>query len=332
MGDILTVDRVRVTFFLMTYNQERYVRGAIEGAFSQTYSPLEIVISDDCSTDGTFAIIREMCEQYDGLHTIVMNRNTENLGLIGHINIIPTLSSGELIVYAAGDDISLPHRTAAIVDRYIASGRTVTSIHSPVYLIDIAGNREGTKIPPVISDGMSLKDMALSTSLIIGATHAFSRKLENIFGGIRYNKCIEDLVMGFRSAVIGGLEYIPEPLVLYRYESGITAVPDSRNQTYQRKVKREVSELGMHLAVFSQRREDLRHTDAAWLLPLVQSARDKALLKRKVLLRHYRFIKLMRYSMKRGMLPLFIKVWFRELKWRIFFPVKGLIRNIAPQA
>ncbi|MFZ4525919.1 MAG: glycosyltransferase [Chlorobium sp.] len=316
----------------MTYNQEQYVREAIEGAFSQTYSPLEIVISDDCSTDGTFEIIREMCEHYDGLHTILINRNTENLGLIGHINTIPSLSSGELIVYAAGDDISLPHRTAAIVDRYIASGRTITSIHSPVYLIDIAGNREGIKIPPAISYGMSLEDMAISTALIIGATHAFSRKLGDLFGGIRYGKSIEDLVMGFRSAVVGGLEYIPEPLVLYRYESGITALPDRSNQTYQRKVKREVSELNMHLAVFSQRKEDLIHTDAARLIPLVQAARDKALLRRKVWLRHYRFIKLMRYSMKRGMLPLFIKAWFRELKWRIFFPLKGLIRNIVPHA
>lgn len=325
-------DKVAVTFFLMTYNQESYVREAINGAFSQTYSPLEIVISDDCSTDGTYAIIREMCEKYEGAHTVVINRNVENRGLIGHINSIPALSSGDLIVYAAGDDISLPHRTEAIVEKYVASGRKATSIHSPVYLIDIAGNRMGTKIPPVIANGMSLEVMALSTALIIGATHAFTRKSEEIFGDIRYPKCIEDLVMGFRSVLLDGLEYIPEPLVLYRYESGITAVPDRSRQTYKQKVKREVSELEMHLAVYSQRKEDLGKTDQVWLIPLLESARNKALLKRKIFLGHYRFLKLMRYAMKRGAIGLFISAWFRELKWRMAFPVKSLIRGMADKS
>ena len=46
-----------VTFALFTYNQERYVREAVEGVLAQTYEPLEIIISDDCSTDMTFSII-----------------------------------------------------------------------------------------------------------------------------------------------------------------------------------------------------------------------------------------------------------------------------------
>ena len=39
-----------VTFALFAYNQERYVREAVEGAFAQTYQPLEIILSDDCSS------------------------------------------------------------------------------------------------------------------------------------------------------------------------------------------------------------------------------------------------------------------------------------------
>ena len=36
-----------VAFALFAYNQEQYVREAIEGAFSQTYQPLEIILSDE---------------------------------------------------------------------------------------------------------------------------------------------------------------------------------------------------------------------------------------------------------------------------------------------
>ena len=46
-----TPDRPLVTFALFAYNQEQYIREAVEGAFSQTYEPLEIILSDDCSSD-----------------------------------------------------------------------------------------------------------------------------------------------------------------------------------------------------------------------------------------------------------------------------------------
>jgi len=48
-----TTDRPLVTFALVAYNQEQYIREAVEGAFAQTYEPLEIILSDDCSSDRT---------------------------------------------------------------------------------------------------------------------------------------------------------------------------------------------------------------------------------------------------------------------------------------
>ena len=48
-----------VSFCVKCYNQERYIGEALEGAFAQTYRPLEIVISDDASTDRSWEIITE---------------------------------------------------------------------------------------------------------------------------------------------------------------------------------------------------------------------------------------------------------------------------------
>ena len=56
------MDKPLITFLLVSYNQEAYIREAIEGALAQTYSPLEIVISDDCSSDATFSLIKEACD------------------------------------------------------------------------------------------------------------------------------------------------------------------------------------------------------------------------------------------------------------------------------
>ena len=55
-----------ISFVLLAYKQEKYIREAVEGAFAQTYSPLEIILSDDASPDGTFEIIQEMAAAYQG--------------------------------------------------------------------------------------------------------------------------------------------------------------------------------------------------------------------------------------------------------------------------
>ena len=74
--------RPMVTICMGTYNQEEYVRDSVRGLLSQTYTPLEIVISDDCSKDHTWEIILEEVENYrksGGEHKIVLNRNAHNL-------------------------------------------------------------------------------------------------------------------------------------------------------------------------------------------------------------------------------------------------------------
>ena len=64
-----------ITFALLAYNQESYIREAVEGAFAQNYSPLEIILSDDYSTDKTYEIMKDLVDEYKGFHIIKINRN-----------------------------------------------------------------------------------------------------------------------------------------------------------------------------------------------------------------------------------------------------------------
>ena len=77
-----------ISFFALTYNQEKYIEDSLKGLFSQTYSPLEIIISDDCSTDKTFEIIQKFVSEYKGPNKVIINRNEKNLGLIKHFTLI----------------------------------------------------------------------------------------------------------------------------------------------------------------------------------------------------------------------------------------------------
>src|SRR5512138_1410799 len=112
------MSRPRVSFMIWCYNQELYIREALEGALSQDYTPLEIIVSDDTSTDSTFDIVQEVAASYRGPHKLVLSRNRQNLGIGGNVNRAVSLCHGELIVMAGGDDISLPHRTSKIVEAW----------------------------------------------------------------------------------------------------------------------------------------------------------------------------------------------------------------------
>lgn len=209
-------DRPLITFALFTYNQEEYVREAIQGALSQTYSPLEIIISDDCSSDRTYDIINEETKDYSGPHTLKLNKNPKNLGIGKHVNKIMTLSTGELIVAAAGDDISLPHRTSRIYTEWSKDRSAHKSIHSNYIRIDHNGSPLNETGSTTNDNAQDLRKHLEGKFSFAGATHAWQRSLFNEFGPLLDDVITEDLTIAFRSALTGKLAYIEEPLVKYR--------------------------------------------------------------------------------------------------------------------
>ena len=96
--------RPAVTFGLVAYNQEKYVAAAIQGAFAQTCPAMEIILSDDCSPDGTFTIMQEMADAYRGPHTVRARREPANVGLVQHMINLARVAEGDLLVIAAGDE------------------------------------------------------------------------------------------------------------------------------------------------------------------------------------------------------------------------------------
>ncbi|MGI0116914.1 glycosyltransferase [Zooshikella sp. RANM57] len=98
-----------VSIVIPTYNQEDYVLDAIESARQQTYKNIEIIISDDCSTDGTIKIIDEYIKKNND-YRIKLIKNEINLGITGNVNKLIEYSKGKFIALFAGDDIMYPKK------------------------------------------------------------------------------------------------------------------------------------------------------------------------------------------------------------------------------
>lgn len=210
-------DRPLITFALFAYNQEHFVREAIEGAFAQTYEPLEIILSDDCSSDGTYAVMEEMAKAYDGPHKITLNQNKENLGIGGHVNRMMELMSTDIIVVAAGDDISLPHRTEVTAEAFGKSKGNAVSIYSAVIQIDSQGKELGIASSPPPDENAEL-DFRVRRNCpgVHGASHAWRRCVFDVFGPLGANVIAEDRAIGFRAYELGEVLFLEAPLVKYR--------------------------------------------------------------------------------------------------------------------
>lgn len=213
-----------VTFILFSYNQEKYIREAVESILSQDYSPLEIILSDDCSSDKTFSIMKEMADEYEGPHKILIRCNIINKGFAEHINQVVLLATGRLIVVSAGDDLSESNRTSVLVDFWLQHGAPVCSLFSAMSEIDKNSQLTG-KIYRSFLPWTSLNpiDLIRLNASVFGAAHAWSADVMSSFPPLHTSVINEDSVIPFRASLLGGVMYVDKVLVKYRANIGLAS-------------------------------------------------------------------------------------------------------------
>ena len=206
------------TFLLLTFNHERYVRQAIQAALAQDYHPLQIIISDDASTDKTGDIIVEEVRRYDGRHEIYVNRNTRRLRSVEHLTHVISMIRGDLVVMAHGDDISKPQRTRTVVSAW--QEQSVSMVSSNAQFIDKRGRRYKLTCESSVSRRIPAQQFIKQNWIyeMLGATLAFEPEVVTKFAPLTAKLLATGLdhVLPLRAAMLKGFFYVDEPLVLYR--------------------------------------------------------------------------------------------------------------------
>lgn len=235
----------------------------MRACLAQEGGPYEIIFSDDGSDDGTYEAICHAVEGYSGPHQIRVRRNERNLGIGQHYNELIALARGNLLVTAAGDDISYPQRTRRILEAWETCGRTADLIASHVLECD----RDGTGLGVVEVDDLSMwRDLhawAARRPFVIGAAHAFTKRVMQRFGPLSNDIAYEDQILTFRAIASGGCITVPEPLVRYR-RGGTSRCPVF--PTAQAMLDWSHRRTRRHLGEMKQLRSDARRCDAAELM------------------------------------------------------------------
>src|SRR6476619_6358466 len=99
-----------VTVAMVTFNSGKFVREAIESVLAQDFEDFELVVSDDCSRDDSWDIVKSF-----GDRRIRAYRNQINLGEYRNRNRALALSRGRYVFFLDGDDVLYSHGLGAMV-------------------------------------------------------------------------------------------------------------------------------------------------------------------------------------------------------------------------
>lgn len=99
-----------VSICIPTYNMARFVGQALESALAQTYPSLEILVSDNASSDDTAAVLSKYRDS-----RLTMSRNSTNLGPVGNFNKLIVASRGKWIKFLEADDLLKPECVSKMV-------------------------------------------------------------------------------------------------------------------------------------------------------------------------------------------------------------------------
>ena len=212
-----------VSICCITYNQVQYIRRCLEGLLIQKTSfPFEIIINDDCSTDGTAEVIKEYASQHP--HLIFPIYHAENEYSKGVRGMFATFcfpkARGKYIAMCEGDDywtdpLKLQHQ----VDFMESHPDYSLCFHNAMILNERVEVKERIhsfcyfKGDQTISTERLIEDWCIPTASILFRKSSYDQvEFPRFFSG--------DYTLELALASVGKLHYIDRYMSVYRLNNG----------------------------------------------------------------------------------------------------------------
>lgn len=208
------------------FNHEKFIAECLESVCSQTYNTIELVVVDDCSTDGSYSVAQSVLNSplfRRRFSRIVLERNAYNQGAPSTWNHAIRLANGELIFLLNSDDSFHPER----VEKFFRAWRQEPRFFGFSYVSPINSNREPvrtatatdltfrvrrlTQTLPMVSWSL----LEFNTTVTTG-NFVFTRGLFERVGGFEELEYCHDWKFALRAVVLHEPVLISEPLYYYR--------------------------------------------------------------------------------------------------------------------
>jgi glycosyltransferase involved in cell wall biosynthesis len=207
----------KVSVLMITYNHEKFVAQAIESVLMQKTSfQYELVIGEDCSTDGTREIVREYARRNP---TVIRTLLPEtNIGMHQNLRQVFLGSRGRYLAILEGDDYwTSPEKLQIQADELDAHPETAVCGHRAVWRYEDGSKPD--KVRPEIPDGFyQLEDLLRANFLVTGSV-MFRRVIDDV-PSWHWSLYMADLPLFVTLAHYGNIRLLPQTMGAYRVHAG----------------------------------------------------------------------------------------------------------------
>ena len=217
-----------VSVLVMTYQHAPFIEHSLRAVLALEGSPVEVLVWDDHSTDGTWSRITSMVAAYTGPHRVRTFRHPHNVGGAQNALSMVHAATGKLLIQSHGDDMPYPDRVVRIVDLWRRTGASM--ITHDVDILEhgaVQGAQLGSRPGRVVGDRPITLEELLTVPFrdeLLGATMAFTRDIFDRFAPWDMDQLSAfgpgDSILPFRAALTGGLWFLDAPLTRWRQHGG----------------------------------------------------------------------------------------------------------------
>ena len=205
---------------MITYNHERFIAQAIESVLmQQTSFPVELVIGEDCSTDGTREIVKKFVAHYPDVIRPLLHE--KNVGMHRNGDAVTKSCRGEYIACLEGDDYwTSPHKLQKQVDLLERDPECALSFHQVLGFDNDTGS-EAFRYPP---ENYRLERTTIQhlfeTNYIMTCSALLRREWLPVMGDEWKKLSLGDWPMFILIAEKGHILYLDECMANYRRHAG----------------------------------------------------------------------------------------------------------------
>lgn len=214
-----------VSILVPTYNQCKVIDQTIKSILNQTYKNIEIIISDDCSSDSTKEIILKAAYNNP---LIKIYLQEINLGITKNYNFAAAKATGKYIAIFAGDDVMFPEKIAKQV-KLLESNPGASFCHHAVAILDSTTGQSRGIITHYYKNNMTTVHHVLRNLGIPGAMAIMCRR--DVIKIPMFNPEIptaSDWLQMIHLTISGYGLYTNEPLCFYRKDDGYNGKDPSK--------------------------------------------------------------------------------------------------------
>jgi glycosyltransferase involved in cell wall biosynthesis len=217
----------KVSVCVVTYNHEPYIRDCLQGLLAQkTDFEFEVIVGDDCSTDGTSKIVDELAGEDARLRVL---RPKRNIGVTQNLLAVHNAARGAYIAHLDGDDLADPGKLVAQVKILDANSDLALCGHR-MRVVDEHGQPTGGVYPAKLSASFGIGKLircglpVLASSIMYRSEARTLRSLDyELFDWLLYTDIMKRGDGGFIPEVLGSYRVNPSSLTASLAVSGMVA-------------------------------------------------------------------------------------------------------------